>query len=312
VSFTEQLERELTARRVRPAVRRRILLEYADHIACDEESGAGESEVARLGDPAEMAGRFAAELASDDARRTTRNTFLALSATAAALVVGQLAIGHAGGYRGPSNGRSLALWIPAILALLCAPQVALVSGLLAATRALLRRRVVAMPDAEVALIHRRCLVGAGAGLVTCAGLLLYVVNFSAELAGWWLWTQAAMAAAAGTGLMLAIRGSLRGRVTVGGTAGDPESLLDHAVRRLDASWPLQGLRTRPWPAAALAGAVVVIATTLFTAHAERSLVEGLERGGFEAILIAGGLTIVRGLVRLRARRGARPGPAWLQ
>jgi hypothetical protein len=58
----------------------------------------------------------------------------------------------------------------------------------------------------------------------------------------------------------------------------------------------------------LAAAVVVVGTTLFTAHAERSLLEGLERGALEAIFIAAGVAIVRGLVRFRARRRPRPGP----
>ncbi len=308
MSFTEQLEGELEARRVRPAVRQRIVLEYADHIASDEESPGA----ARLGDPAALAAQFAAELAADDARRTTRQTFLALSATAVALVLGQLSIGQAGGYPGPSHGHALALWIPAILALLCAPQVALVSGLLAAARALLRRRAIVMPDAELALIHRRCLIAAGAGLVTCAGILLYTVNFSAELAGWWLWTQAAAAVGAGLGLALAIRGSLRSRLTVGGTAGEPGSLLDHLAPGFDAVLPVRDLRTYPRRAAVLAAAAVVVGTTLFTAQAEGSLVEGLERGGFEAIFIAAGVAVARRLVRLRDRRGPRPGPAWLR
>ena len=297
MSFTEQLERELKARAVRPAVRRRIMLEYADHLASDEESGAAdsgaESRAKGLGDPAELAGQFAAELAADDARRTTRNTFLALSATAVALVVGQLAIGHAGGYRGPGNGRSLALWIPAILAILCAPQVALVSGLLAGARGLLRRGSTVLPDAEVALLHRRCLTGAGAGLVTCAGLVLYVVNFSGELAGWWVWTQAAMATAAAVALGLAIRGSLRSRTTVGGIPGEPVELVDQAGRMFGAISPPPGLRTHPQRVVALVAAAVVLATTLFTAHAEGSLVEGLERGAFEALFIVLGLALSR-------------------
>jgi hypothetical protein len=281
VSFIEQLEQELRTRRVPAAVRRRILLEYADHIASDRES-----EAERLGDPGELAGQLAAELATDEARRTTRNTFLALSAAAVALVVGQLAIGHAGGYRGPSNGHSLALWIPAILAILCAPQVALVTGLLAAGRALLRRRAVVLPDAEVALIHRRCLTGAVAGMVTCAGLLLYTINFSGELASWWVWTQAAMAAGAGAGVGWAIPGSLRSSVYLAGTrfAG---------ISPLPTRQWLRTLRTRSWSAAGLAAGLVVVATTLFTAHAERSLIEGLERGGFEAVFIAAGLALSR-------------------
>ena len=108
-------------------------------------------------------------------------------------------------------------------------------------------------------------------------------------------------------------------MTVGGTAGEPADLLETAVPVLGKLAPTRALRalrtsrSRPWASAALAAGLVVVATTLFTAHAERSLVEGLERGGFEAVFIAAGLAIVRGLVRLRARSGpGRAGPASFQ
>ncbi len=119
-----------------------------------------------------------------------------------------------------------------------------------------------------------------------------------------------MAAGAGAGLVLAIWGSLRCRATVGGTAGEPGRLLDYASPVLETISPLRGLRPQRLAAlaafAAFAAFAVVVATTLFTAHAERSLVEGLEHGGSEALFTVAGLTIVRGVGRLRTHRG--PGP----
>ena len=53
-AFIERLDRELSNRGVRGGVRRRIALEYADHLACDPESEK------QLGDPRELAGEFAA------------------------------------------------------------------------------------------------------------------------------------------------------------------------------------------------------------------------------------------------------------
>jgi hypothetical protein len=67
-------------------MRKRIALEYADHLALRPRRGGA------AGNPEELAGEFAAELAADDARRVARNTFAALALAALALVAGQLTI----------------------------------------------------------------------------------------------------------------------------------------------------------------------------------------------------------------------------
>ena len=132
-TFLERLDHELAGRGVRRTLRRRIALEYADHLACDPESET------QLGDPGELAGEFAAELAADEARRMARNAFMELALAALALVAGQLTIAAAGGYPGYNHGVSTALAVPTILTLLIAPQIALVAGSLAALRALRTR-----------------------------------------------------------------------------------------------------------------------------------------------------------------------------
>lgn len=136
--WLERLADELAVLGVRGRERRRILLELHDHIECDP--GCED----RLGAPRELAASFADELATDRARRSAFNAFGALAIAAAALIVSQLAIGHAGGYPGFTNGLSVVLFMPAAIGILIAPQVALVAGvtLLGASRTLARAGAV--------------------------------------------------------------------------------------------------------------------------------------------------------------------------
>ena len=133
-------------------MRKRIALEYADHLAVRPRRGGA------AGNPEELAGEFAAELAADDARRVARNTFAALALAALALVAGQLTIAAAGGYLGYSSGLSTALAVPTILTILIAPQIALVAGSLAALRALRRRQSRRLPAGEGRDVQPRVLL----------------------------------------------------------------------------------------------------------------------------------------------------------
>jgi hypothetical protein len=292
VSFIDRLDHELATRRVPPAARRRILLEYADHIASDPSSEG------RLGDPRELAQTFAAELAADDVRRSTAETFVALSLAAAAVVVGQGMIGRGGGYPGFDTGISIAISIPALLMLVIAPQVALVSGTLAAMRALRRRLALRLPDAEVALIYRRCAVAGAAGLVTCAGLLLYVANFVGRLSAWWLATQAALAAIAGAGLIVVAARSRRASRTVAGVAGAAGGIVDDIP-------PLRPFAAHPVGCLALATVFGLLGGTVLGGVAEGSLIEGLQRGTFEAVVLGGGLAVALASARRRSARSRR-------
>lgn len=291
--FIEKLDGELAARRVRSGMRRRIALEYADHLECEPASEA------RLGDPAELAGEFAAELAADDARITARNTFLALALAALALVAGQLTIVPAGGYPGVNGGAETALAMVAILTILIAPQIALVAGSLAALRAFRRRGSRRLPDAEVALIYRRSSVARAAGLATGAALLLYVVNFTQQMAGWWLALQGGMAIVAIGALTVVAMQARRSRRTIAAVPGPSGGIVDDIP-------PMALIATHRRTACVAVALLAGACGAVLGGVAERSLIEGLERGTFEALVVGVCLALTLRLCDLRAARGPAP------
>lgn len=290
-----QLAGELTARGVRGRDRRRILVELADHIAC--EPGCEE----RLGDPGELASTFADQLATHGARRGAFRTFGALAVTAFALVASQLALGRVIGYPGFEHGLSLALFIPAVLGMFLGPQVALVAGTLAAWRALRRRRALVLAGAELALIRRRAWVAVGAGLATVTGMELYVADFVSVLPTWWLALTAGLGAVAGGALIYAsarLAAAGRPRPAVRGRAGDIFDDLSPL------HWPW--LSCHPRMLVAGASATAAFGFGLVEAIAERSVAEGLQRGVFEGLVAAIGFVL---LGRAVGVAGLRPRPA---
>ncbi len=280
MSWLQRLADELTACGVTGAERRRIVFELQDHIAC--EPGCEE----RLGDPCELARTFADQLASSRARRAAFAVFGALVLVAFALAASQLAISRTGGYPGFNRGHTLALFVPAALVMFIAPQAALVSGLLAAGRALRRRRVAVMPAGEIALIRRRASVALGAGLVTALALELYAIDFSAVLPGWWLALVGGAAAVAAIALALAAVTLVRSRSILTDAPGAAGDVLDD-LPLIGWSW----LRRRPRRLGVLACVGVTLAVTVFEWHAERSLMEGLERGLCEGLAAAVGFAL---------------------
>ena len=232
--------------------------------------------------------------ATDRARRSAFHAFGALAIAAVALIVSQLAIGHAGGYPGFTNGLSVVLFMPAALGMLIAPQVALVAGTLAALRAVRRRRARVLPAAEIALIRRRAWVGLGAGFATVAGLELYVVDSSSVLPAWWLALVGGLAAVAGVTLLGASRTLAGAEAVVSGTSGQAGDISEDL--------PLTGwqwLRRRPWRLGMIASLTVAVVMTVFQAHAEHSLIEGIQRGVFEGLAAAAGFALLGGAVGVR-------------
>lgn len=295
MSWLEQLEGELTLRGVRGGERERILLELHDHIAC--EPGCEE----RLGDQASLAASFAEELGTDMARRSALGAFAALAVTAAVLAVSQLAIGAAGGPPGFDHGHSLLLFMPAMLGMLVAPQVALVAGCLAAVRALRRRRTGSLPAAELALLRRRTRIALLAGLATALGLELYVLDFSSVLAAWWLALVGGAAAVAALALLAAMRALLRAGEIVSEAEGPSGDIFDDL--------PIPGSRwlgRQPWRLGALAALGVTVVMTALVCHAERSLVEGLERGVVEGIAAAAGFALLGRAIGAAPAVGGEP------
>jgi hypothetical protein len=289
MSWLEDLSGELYARGVTRRDRVRIVAELSDHIAC--EPGCEE----RLGDPRALATSFADELATAEARGSAFATFGALAVAAVALAVSLITLGRFAHYPGYSNGLSTALFFPALLGMVVAPQVALVAGTLAAWRALRRRWVTSLPAAEIALIHRRARVALAAGFATMAGVELYVVDFSERLPAWWLGLAGGLAAAGGFGLWVAARTLARARTIVSGAAGPAGDIYDD-LPVVGSGW----LRARPWLLGALASLVVGLALGAFEAHAEHSVLEGIQRGLVE------GLAAGIGFVLLGRAIGARP------
>jgi hypothetical protein len=284
MSWLGEFEDELATRGIRPAVRERLVTEFADHIAC-EQGAATAVALTRLGVAREIAGQYADELAADGARHSAFAAFAALGCAAAALVVSQLTLGQFVGYPGFDHGFSAALALPAILAMLVGPQVALVGGTLAAWRAIRRRREPVLPAAEIALLRRRVRVGLLAGIVTTAGLLLYTVDFIGVLPAWWLALSGALAAGAMAALVAARRALANSSATVVLASGPAGDLFDDVP-------VLRRLRGHPLAlcvSAAVASGVVV---TLAEWHAERSLAEGLQRGIFEAVALSVGFAVL--------------------
>lgn len=293
MNWLDTLSAELGARRVPRRERARILAELRDHIEC--EPGCEE----RLGDPRELAIGFADELATFRARLSAFQTFGALALVAAALILSQLVIASAGGYPGFANGISPLLFFPALLGMVFAPQVALVAGSLAALRSVRLRHAQRLPAAQIDLIGSRARVGVLAGFVTVGGLVLYLVDFSLRLPGWYIGLVGGLAAVAGAVLYAASRSVSRSRAIVSASLGAAGDVYED-VPVIGWRW----LRRRPWRLGAAGSLLVAVAVTVFTAHAERSLQEGLERGVVEGFAAALGFALLGRTVGLVSRGAA--------
>jgi hypothetical protein len=272
MSWTDEFADELSARRVRRAVRERLVAELTDHIACEP---AAEG---RLGDPREIAGRYADELASGEARRAALVAFGALALTAVALLV-TLATLQRIGYPNFHAGVSRAVSIPAILAMLFGSQVAWVAGMLAAWRAARRHRVDALPGAEVALLRSRTRVALVAGLLVSVAIGVYAADFAGRQPAWWLALVGAVSLLATIATLAAWRIAATGSRTVALAAGPAGDLFDDVP-------PLRPLRGHPLRTCGAFALASGLAVGLVEWHAERSLSEGLERGVAEAVVFA--------------------------
>ena len=291
MSWLQQLADDLTRRGIRGRDRRRIVAELRDHIACDPEG------VARLGDPTALAGMFADELATARTRRSALKAFVALAFVAVVVGGSQLALGRVG-YPGFDHGLSQFLFWPALLGTVVASQAALVAGTLAALRAWRRRRSHVLPAAELALIARRTRVALLAGGGTAVGTALYSIDFAQRLPVWWTAPVAGAAVLSGAGLVVAWRGVTDATAITAGAPGPAGDVFDDlpVLRR---GW----LRGR-WRLGVAASLLVGLVMTVFEAHAERSLSEGIQRGAVEGLCAAVGFLVLGKAIGL-ASPGAR-------
>ena len=141
----ELLDRELAALGVPARRRRRIRLELEDHLACDPE--------ADLGDPVELARRFADELGTAYARRAGFMVFVAL--VPVAVLFGLLLVAGQG-----ANNVGTVL----------GTQLAFVGGTLALLRAWRLRRQVVIAASESRVLARRATLGIAGGLLTLVSI----------------------------------------------------------------------------------------------------------------------------------------------
>jgi hypothetical protein len=213
MSYLEELGRELSAAGIGGRRRERILAEFADHLECDPG--------AQLGEPGQLARRFADELGTSLARRAAFITFAGLALAAVLSGVGFLAAQRPL-FASRSSGNPALLGIGAWMAVL-GGQVAFVAGGLGALRAYRRRGAGVLSRQEAAIIVRRAQVGLGAGMITMVGFGLSAVAMIDHTAGWW--TTLAMSLA-GAGILAlaatapALRAATRVRPVAAGSAGD--------------------------------------------------------------------------------------------
>ncbi len=277
MSWLNEFEDELAARRVRRAARERLVAELADHLACEE----GQPEpiaLTRLGAAREIAAECAEELAADEGRRSAFVAFAALAVTAIALAATQMGLA-AIGYPGYDRGLSAAISLPSLLGIVVGSQVALVTGTLAGWRALRRRRQRVLPAAELALIATRTRIALAAGLVVSLSIALLAVDYVRVLPAWWLALAFTLSAAATGALAGAWRVGAHASSTLAAAAGPAGDLFDDVPL-------LRVLRGHPVRLCAGLALTSGTAITLLEWHAEHSLAEGVQRGVAEALVFS--------------------------
>jgi hypothetical protein len=263
MSFSSELRRALARHGVDARRARRIVAELEDHRACDPD--------AALGSPELIAERFAAELRVAETRRATLGGFAALAATAVGVLAVSMAISAAGGWPEFGGTRSVFVVLAGV-ALIIGGQVSFVAGVLAVW-ALLRR------GGDLWLVQRRMRVALVAAAVVVAGEATNAIALHSSLPGWWFALAASVALVAGIGL---------------GAAGV-------SLRRAAALTPEGRSATVGVPAWFVLGTglVAFALMTAGTAHAERSWIEGVIRGGLEVVAFACGYVALGRVLGLR-------------
>ena len=281
MTYLDELSRELGEHGIRGRTRRRILLEAKDHLRSD--AGAEE----RFGSANEVANAFAAELGAQASRRAAVSAFAALGVAGAvyAASFGSLSFASTSSERlDPTLGAL------AFVAMIVAPQVSFVAGMLALVRTLRRRRERVIPTRELIVIRRRTGVALFFGLVTMGALSLYGYEFHSSLAGWWLTLTYASTAGASILLALAALPSLaaaRVRPQVAGEAGDVFSDVGH-----------ERFGDDPWRFARVV-AVAVGMLVWLAAVVQGDPLDGLIQGVFEGLACLGGFAVLGRYLGLR-------------
>lgn len=267
MSFERSLRAELDRVGIRGALARRIEAELADHRLCDPS--------APLGDPRELAERFADDLRLPLTRRAVRTGFGAL-ALIAVLLAGVAAVYSATNQWAHLDlfGARGAVVAGGGLAIVIGAQVAFVAGVLAVVPIALGRT----EPLALRLSQQRLSVAFVAGAIVIGGELAQSVAQRALLPGW-LFAFSVVAALAPLPVLGPAARTLR--IAGGLTSAAP-------VRA-----------ALPAPLLTAVAVAAVVAMTLGSAVAERSLAEGVSRGAIEALAIAGCFVLLARRLGLR-------------
>jgi hypothetical protein len=244
VTWLEEVRRELAAAHIPAGRRRRIVAEFEDHLQCDP------SAAARLGNPAELARRFADEVGTALSRRAAFAVFAGLVPLGLMFVLLFALLGPANFTSSDPNFVGGAV--------ILGTQVAFVGGMLALLRAWRLRRATVVPAAQSAVLLRRCALGLAGGLLTIAGIVVGAAQTVPDVAAWF--APLAYAIAAVGAVTLAAASVPFGRalrlqpVGTGAASGDLESDLGSLVPA--------GLRGRPWRLAIAIAALVALCISL--------------------------------------------------
>jgi hypothetical protein len=264
MTWLDRLDVELGKVGIPASRRRRIIAEFADHLASDPSSKD------RLGSPAALARQFADELGTVYARRAGYAVFLALAPLGLlfAVLFGLTALYTTSAGSQVTGG------------LVLGTQLAFVGGTLALLRAWRTRRKRVIPAADASVLVRRAMLGVAGGAIAVVTLALAAFQVRGVQ-----WTVPELAyATVGVGaLTLTVAAALTVRAAAfqpsggGGVAGDLASDL--------------GLAVAPWRlAVTIAGAVALCIAIAGVLQADP--IDGLVRALGDGLLCLGGFALL--------------------
>ncbi len=286
MSYLNALESELTATGIPVRRRRRILVEFADHLH--------ENPDAELGAPRGLARQFADELGTRLARVAAFRAFAVLAFAGVGLVGMFLAVGRWRGLSVYGTHRQVTTptWtMPIMLITALAAQVALVAGTLALLRAwrLRHERVISRSDATV--LARRSAVGLLCGAVTMAALPAIALAFPHTAGHTWTvfaWVVASVTVLMMVGVTPTVLGSARLRPA---STGEPADLTADL-----GPWLPSGIT--PTRCALLLTAAIVVVLGLQGVVADDPY-DGIARGLLDAVACMTGFLVLGGYLGLR-------------
>lgn len=229
--YLRALGAALEDRGVLGRARRRVLAETEDHLRAAAAEHGEEEAVARFGDSRSLAVEIGAQLATTRTIRSTYATFGVLALVGLGYVA---VLGYAGdgGRADLFAGEHAAVGVLASLGLGLFPQIALVAGGLALTRAVRRRTRGVVSCEELDVMRRRSAVALGAGALTLASMAVWAWEFDGS------GLVAALALAALVPLGVTTAGVVRASGTQALTGGPAEDVFDDLG--------LQRVRPHPW------------------------------------------------------------------